>query len=155
MSVYKEPNEEIDSLLNERNQNFLNERKTWATVPDHPEDKKEYTIGCHEESDWKYIHEILMQDGTLEDNIPSRHVDCTNQFNHSPTRGTYLLDDMEVEALRQHPKVRYVNINHSAYPGSFTDNPDDFVLSLTKTNRYPAPGPWAQVLLQVLLSNAG
>ena len=83
-----------------------------------------------------------MQDGTLEDNIPSRHVDCTNHFNHSPTRGTYLLDDIEVEALKQHPKVRYVNINHSAYPGSFTDNPDDFVLSLTKTNRYPAPGPW-------------
>ena len=144
MSVYKEPNEEIDLVLEKRKNDFLKERDTWTKVPDHPEDKKEYTVGCYEEDDWKYIHEILMQDGTLEDNIPSRHVDCTNHFNHSPTRGTYLLDDMEVEALKQHPKVRYVNINHSAYPGSFTDNPDDFVLSLTKTNRYPAPGPWAQ-----------
>ena len=53
MSVYKEPSEEIDLVLEKRKNDFLKERETWTKVPDHPEDKKEYTVGCYEEDDWK------------------------------------------------------------------------------------------------------
>ena len=45
MSVYKEPSEEIDLVLEKRKNDFLKERDTWTKVPDHPEDKKEYTVG--------------------------------------------------------------------------------------------------------------
>ena len=59
----------------------------------------------------KHVHEILMQDGTLEDNIPSRSVECPSACNHSDVRGIYLLDDEEVQQLKNHPGVINVTIN--------------------------------------------
>ena len=50
---------------------------------------------------WKYIHEIFVQDGTLEEDI--QVYDCINHFNHSLLE-EHLLDDIEVEVLKQHPK---------------------------------------------------
>ena len=52
-----------------------------------------------------------MQDGTLEDNIPSRSVECPSACNHSDVRGIYLLDDEEVQQLKNHPGVINVTIN--------------------------------------------
>ena len=81
-----------------------------------------------------------MQDGTLEDNIPSRSVECPSACNHSDVRGIYLLDDEEVQQLKNHPGVINVTINAAAYPGTYMDNPDDLVESLTKQNRYSSNG---------------
>lgn len=107
------------------------------TLPKEPEGdvKKEYYVGCYTDEDWNYVHEILTQDGTLEDNIPSDSCECSNECKHSPVRGIYLLTDSEAEQLRNHPKVKYVTINQTKYPGTYKINPDDLSLA-TKFYRY-------------------
>lgn len=120
-----------------RKQRFLEYKDTLEKVPTDPDVKKEYYVGCHSAEDWQYIHEVLMQDGTLEDNIPDHCCECCNDCRHAPRRGIYLLSDSEAEELKNHPRVRYVNINASRYPGTFMDNPDDFVYA-TRIYRYPS-----------------
>jgi len=136
-----------EEWIQERRISFESYKDELPKVPTEPEAKKEYVVLCTSKEDWEHVHEILMQDGTLEDNIPTRHVDCTSECNHSDVRGIYLLDDDEVAQLKNHPKVLGVNINHGSYPGSFMDNPDDltceFSTPLTKTNRYPS-NVWCQ-----------
>lgn len=131
-----------EEWLEERRVVFEEHKKTLTQVPTAGE-KKEYIILCYSKDDWKHIHEVLMQDGTLEDNIPSRSVDCVSAVNHSEVRGIYLLDDTEVGQLRSHPSVLNININHAAYPGTYMDNPDDVICSLTKENRYSS-NVWCQ-----------
>lgn len=121
----------------ERKVKFLEYKETLVKEPDDPNFKKEYIVGCKSFIAWKYIHEILMQDGTLDDNIPPQGVECSDECNHSPLRGKYLLTDSEVEQLRNHPLVEYVNINVSKYPGTYLDNPDDIACA-TKFYRYPS-----------------
>lgn len=81
------------------------------------EGKKHYIVGCYTPDDWQYIHEVLMQDGTLEDNIPSDQIDCSNLREHSDINAVYLLTDEEAEQLRNHPKVKYVHYDFETYPG--------------------------------------
>jgi len=83
----------------------------------HGEGKKYYTVGCESAEDWEYIHEVLLQDGTLEDNIPCDCIECSDVKEHSPTRAVYLLTDEEAEQLRNHPKVKYVHYDFVQYPG--------------------------------------
>jgi hypothetical protein len=133
----------IDEWYEQRRVNFESLKETLVKEPTDKGAKKEYSILCHTKKDWEHVHEILMQDGTLEDNIPSRSVDCPSACNHSDLRGIYLLDDEEVEQLRNHPGVANVTINAASYPGTYMDNPDDLVESLTKENRY-ASNVWCQ-----------
>lgn len=79
-------------------------------------EKKCYQLGTYTAEDWQYIHEVLMRDGTLDDNIPSRSVDCTDDKLHSETRGTYLLSEDEVDELINHPKIKFINLDPSVYP---------------------------------------
>lgn len=97
--------------------------------PTDPDAKKEYCVGCYSADDWHFVHEILMQDGTLEDNIPDHSCECVNDCLHSPTRGIYLLTDSEAEELRNSPRVQYVNINTGKYPGTYLRNPKDLIAS--------------------------
>jgi hypothetical protein len=78
-------------------------------------EKKLYEVGCYTPEDWQHIHEVLLQDGSLEDNIPSRHIDVADSRDHSETRAVYLLDEEEVEQLKNHPKVRYVSLDYDSY----------------------------------------
>ncbi len=89
--------------------------------------KKLYQVGCYTADDWQHIHEVLLEDGTLEDNIPSEHIDCADAKPHSPTRGTYLLTPKEVKALQSHPKVKYVNCDWDSYQGSFKEDGRDII----------------------------
>ena len=66
--------------------------------------KKYYAVGCYSGKDWKYIHEVLMKDGTLEDNIPCGCIQCTDLKEHSETRAVYLLTDAEAEELRNNKR---------------------------------------------------
>jgi len=120
-----------------RKEKFLAYKDTLEKVPTDPDAKKEYYVGCHSAEDWQYIHEVLMQDGTLEDNIPDHCCECCNDCKYAPRRGIYLLSDSEAEELKNHSRVRYVNINAARYPGTFADNPDD-VAAATKIYRYPS-----------------
>ena len=90
---------------------FEEYKDTLEKEPTDPDAKKEYIVGCYTSDDWTHIHQVLMEDGTLEDNIPPQSVDCVDDYKHSPIRGRYLLNDAEVEQLRNHEKVEYVNIN--------------------------------------------
>jgi|TARA_B100000073_G_scaffold140483_1_gene115625 subtilisin family serine protease len=67
-----------------------------------------YEISVNSPDDWQYVHDILMQDGTLEDNIPSRSCDCVSDMCCSPTRSVYLLSDDEVAQLINHEKVNWI-----------------------------------------------
>ena len=67
-----------------------------------------YEISVHTPDDWQYVHDILMQDGTLEDNIPSRSCDCVSDMCCSPTRSVYLLSDDEVAQLINHEKINWI-----------------------------------------------
>ena len=88
-------------------------------------EKKYYTVGTTTPEGWEYLHAVLTQDGTLEDNIPTRSVDCVDLKDHSPTRAVYLLDDQEAEQLSQHPDIKFVQIDQSKYPDLYPPRPDE------------------------------
>ena len=95
-----------------------------------PTTKKEFIVGCYTAEDWVEIHALLTSEDTSEDNVPSESIPCCNETLHSPKRGIYSLTDPEAEALRDHPKVEYVNVNAAKYPGTFAVNP----LEVTELN---------------------
>ena len=64
-------------------------------------EKKRYSVGCTAPEDWQYIHEVLTQDGTLEDNIPSREIEVDDIKSHSPTRAVYLLTDDDSNNIKR------------------------------------------------------
>jgi len=70
-------------------------------------EKKRYAVGCTAPEDWQYIHELLTQDGTLDDNIPSDAIAVDDLKQHSPTRAVYLLTDEEAALVEAHEKVSY------------------------------------------------
>ena len=114
---------------------FEEYKDTLPKEPTDPNSKKEYIVGCFTPDDWTYIHQVLLEDGTLEDNIPSQTVNCVDDYKHSPLRGRYLLNDVEAEQLRSHEKVDYVNINVSKYPGTYLQDPS-FIADVNKEYRY-------------------
>ena len=99
------------------------------TLPKEPSGdvKKEYWVGCFQKSDWEFIHEELMKDGSLEDNIPTDKCDCINDCLSSDVRGVYLLTETEASELRANPKVDYVNIRASSYPGTYKQDPEELI----------------------------
>jgi len=74
-------------------------------------EKKYYQIVAKTAEDWSVVHKLLMQDGTLEDNIPSRSLECVKEIPHSPTRSTYLMTDEESEILRNDPRINCINLD--------------------------------------------
>ena len=123
-----------DEQYEARQKEFEAFKDTKTKEPSGSDVKKEYTVGCFQESDWQFIHAELMKDGSLEDNIPTNKCDCINDCLQSPVRGTYLLTDTEASELRANSKVDYVQINQVAYPGTYAINPDE--LTNSRTYRY-------------------
>ena len=98
--------------------------------------KKKYVVTCNEPKDWTSIHQVLLKDGTLEDNIPNQSVQCSDVKQHSSTRGTYILNETEVADLRKHPKVKDVNIDTASYPGTYMPDPAAISDAVVQTSRY-------------------
>ena len=98
--------------------------------------KKKYVVTCHKASDWTSIHQVLLKDGTLDDNIPNQSVQCSDVKGHSSTRGTYILNQTEVTELRKHPKVKHVEIDTASYPGSYAPDPAAISDAVTQRERY-------------------
>jgi len=73
-------------------------------------EKKRYVVGCTAAADWEYIHELLTQDGTLDDNIPTEAITSDDLKEHSPTRASYLLTDEEAALVEAHEKVLYCHV---------------------------------------------
>ena len=98
--------------------------------------KKRYVVSCISPSDWTDIHTLLLKDGTLDDNIPSDIVECSDNKLHSGTRGTYKLTESEASDLRKHPKVRCVDIDAAYYAGTYAIDPALMMDSAVQTERY-------------------
>ena len=88
-------------------------------------EKKYYVVGATTPQGWERIHSILTQDGTLDDNIPARAVECTDTKDHSPTRAVYLLDDEEAAQLSQCADVKFIHLEQSQYRELFPPKPDE------------------------------
>ena len=132
--------EEILELERQLPNDFQLYKDSLPKEPTDPDAKKEYSVGCYSADDWHFVHEILMQDGTLEDNIPNHSCECINDCLHSATRGIYLLTDSEAEELRNSPRVEYVNINTGKYPGTYLIDPKDLIAAAeVQKQRYSSP----------------
>ena len=94
-------------------------------------EKRYYVVGVVAPQVWDRVHEALTQDGTLDDNIPARAVECTDLKEHSPTRAVYLLTDEEAEQLSHLPDIKFVQIDQSQYPDLYPPRPDEI-----KADRY-------------------
>jgi hypothetical protein len=88
-------------------------------------DKKYYSIATTTTEAWDYVHSVLTADGSIDDNIPSRPIECTDPKEHSPTRSVYLLSDIEAQQLNNHPDVVYVELDKSQYPDLYPPSPDE------------------------------
>ena len=81
--------------------------------------KKSYVVCVNSPSDWPEIHNLLLLDGTLEDNIPSRACECVDEKVVYKDKATYLLDEEEVELISQNKKVKYVELDPSVHPEAY------------------------------------
>jgi len=108
------------------------------TLPKEPSGnvKKKYVVIAKSPRDWTSIHEVLLKDGTLEDNIPNHSVECADPKQHSSIRGTYLLTPTEVDDLLKSSKVESVTIDAASYPGSYMPDPALLQDSVIQDPRY-------------------
>jgi len=88
-------------------------------------EKKYYAVSTTTSEAWEQVHNVLTQDGSLDDNIPSRAVECTDLKEHSPTRAVYLMTDEEAAQLSSHPDIKYVHLNYADYPELYPPKPDE------------------------------
>ena len=108
------------------------------TLPKEPEGDvdKEYVVVCHTNEGWQTIHSLIMEENTDADYIPNTSKTCIDDKKHSPVRGTYLMNDSEAEELRSHVLVKTVNINRSAYPGTYKIDPAQLLDGIGPKYRY-------------------
>ncbi len=106
------------------------------TLPKEPSSgKKAYSVGCANAEDWQFINNLLKQSGTSETNVPNDAITVTDEKLHSKTRAVYELTDAEAADLKNHPKVLYVTIDCTRYPGTYKPDPNE-VLDAVKNYRY-------------------
>ena len=74
-----------------------------------------YTLAVTSPEYWNTIHQALIIDSN-EDGIPDRKVKCTDNKEHSPTRGTYELTEEEADEISKHPQVKWIELSITDYP---------------------------------------
>ena len=133
----------IDKQLPDETPNIMPESfQAWKdTLPKEPEGdvKKNFSVISVDEDAWKYIHELLIADGTSEQYIPSEAITCIEEQKHSKTRSIYLLTPTEVAEIKKHPKIKSVNISYKSYPGTYKLDPKS-IYAYNKPNRYDRNG---------------
>jgi len=107
--------------------------------PADPNAKRLYAVGCYSPEDWQYVHELLLKDGTLEDNIPHDCCECADLKEHSETRAVYLLTYQEATELLNHPRVEYVHENYESYPQTYKAPPEKLQAGYIRNYRYATP----------------
>ncbi len=88
-------------------------------------EQKYYQLGTYTEADWDDLHRELCDPESQCDHVPNRSVECVDEQLHSPTRGTYLLTEEEAEALKNDPRVKFINIDYKRYPETFKPPRDE------------------------------
>jgi hypothetical protein len=89
---------------------------------------KKYTVKVKSAKYWQEIYDLLC-DETCCEYIPNRKISCWDEKKHSPTRGTFQLEDDEVTELKKHPKIEWIEL-------SPTDNPDSYPKPQPATKRF-------------------
>ena len=79
---------------------------------------KKYTISVTEPQYWQEIHDLLCATTSCE-YIPDREVSCYDEKDHSPTRGTFILHGNEVDTLKNHPNIAWVELDPTEYPEEY------------------------------------
>ena len=99
--------------------------------------EKYYQLGTHTTEQWITLHNELIADGNIYEAVPSRAITVEDDKQHSPTRGTYLLTDEEATALKNDPRVKFINIDYSKYPEQFKPPPRELQMVAPELiNRY-------------------
>lgn len=89
---------------------------------------KKYTICVIKPEYWEEIHETLCGISSCE-HVPDREVICCDEKLHSPTRGTFELDEHESELLKNHEKIAWIEL-------SPTDHPEEYPKPQPATKRF-------------------
>lgn len=89
---------------------------------------KKYTVKVKSPEYWQEIHDLLCNETCCE-HIPDRKVSCWDEKKHSSTRGTFLLEDDEMNQLKNHPYIDWIEL-------SPTDNPDSYPKPQPATKRF-------------------
>lgn len=97
-------------------------------------EQKYYAVGATTPEAWEYVHSVLTQDGSLDDNIPARPIECTDLKDHSPTRAVYLMTDAEAAQLSSHPDIKFIQLNIANYPDLYPANPEEMRCDSTRYN---------------------
>jgi hypothetical protein len=87
--------------------------------------EKYYQIGTHTAEQWQEVHDELTTETDSLSTVPDRCVQCHDEKQHSPTRGTFLLTDEEATALKVDDRIKFVNIDYMSYPETFKAPPDE------------------------------
>ena len=78
-----------------------------------------YTIKVTKPEYWQEIHDLLCLKGSSCLHIPGRAVACTDEKLHSPTRGTFELEEHEAEELKLHDKIEWVELCPTCNPDNY------------------------------------
>ena len=107
------------------------------TLPKEPEGdvKKRFVVCCRNIEDMDVIHNLLVSNGTSDTYIPSDECQCVFKQNIKCKKARYLLTPTEVDSIKEHPKVKSVNIDVSYYGGTYKEDPVN-LLDGTKFYRY-------------------
>ncbi len=76
---------------------------------------KHYTLSVTQPEYWQEIHDSLCGESDC-DHIPNRCVECSDEKEHSPTRGTFLLTEEEAQELTNHPNIKWIELSSIEYP---------------------------------------
>lgn len=97
-------------------------------------EKKYYVVGTTTSQAWDYVHSVLTQDGSLDDNIPSRPIECADLKAQSPTRAVYLMTDEEAQQLSGHPNIEFIHLDAAKHPEIFPTAVKDDLHCATRYN---------------------
>jgi hypothetical protein len=96
-----------------------------------------YSLGTNTAEQYIEIHDQLCEATNGIANIPDRVCTCTDEKEHSLTRGSFSLTDAEATALKADPRIKFINIDYSKYPETYKAPPDELYASAPKNfNRY-------------------
>ena len=93
-----------------------------------------YSLGTNTAEQWQELHAELIADGNTYASVPSREVTVEDEKEHSATRGSYLLTDAEATALKDDPRVKFINIDYSKYPETYKAPADELHASASPKN---------------------
>jgi hypothetical protein len=78
-----------------------------------------YTLKVSRPEYWREVHDLLCRANTIETHIPDRAVECCNEMEHSPVRGTFELSDEEAATLAEDYRIAWIELSPSDYRDNY------------------------------------